>query len=268
MDEVSSEGQVEQLLTVLLPLDTFEQIRDLNLPFLEPVETLKEICLTERKLKIMPWKEYRFHGQSKSLKAFLDVFLQGNGEYDEDLVLWITDHAFVCIHSQFGTFPEEIPGAYRESGFELGLKHGEGSVRVVVCSATLQEAMLALDLLFGLRDHHFDTMSLQIRDRRCPLANHLLEKMLVQSSKRMNRFNNKNFTPGQGRILAASGTRTNIRLHDCGFEDDGAAFLEALVARDDQNAGPAKLIIDMNLPFHEDIFVLCLNHLNLVYLEL
>jgi hypothetical protein len=76
------------------------------------------------------------------------------------------------------------------------------------------------------------------------------------------------FMPGQCHILAASGTRTNVKFFDGNFRDDGAAFLEALVARDDQDAGPTKLIIAECFHFHEDIFVLCLIHLNLVYLEL
>jgi hypothetical protein len=205
------------------------------------------------------------------LKAFVDFFLLGNGQYDNNRLLWITDHAFVCS-SRYGLLPEELPGTYRYAHLELQLARG---ITLLICSSTLQEAMPALDLLFGLRDHHFDEMILRNRatgnertNRRCPLTNHLLEKMLVQSSKRMSKFYHMDFTPGQGRILAASGTRTNIELYDCNFEDDGAAFLEALVARDDQDAGHAKLVIRECLPFHEYIFVLCLKQLNRVCLEL
>jgi hypothetical protein len=44
MDLLPSNGQVEHLLPALLPFDTLEQLCELNLPFLEPVETFTEIC--------------------------------------------------------------------------------------------------------------------------------------------------------------------------------------------------------------------------------
>jgi hypothetical protein len=280
MDLLTPNRQGGKLLPVLLPFDTLELIRDLNLPFLEPVETLNEICrqeMTEKRLKRISWKEYRLHGQPKSLKAFVDFFLLGNGEYDENRVLWITENAFVCLRTQQEILPGYLPEAYREEVFDVELEHGHGqpSTTLVVCSSTLQEAMPALDFLFGLRDHHFDLMSLLFRAtgderqaRRCPLTDHLLEKMLVQNSRRMNQFCFMVFKPEQCRILATSGTRTSIELFNCNFEDDGAAFLEALAARDDRDAGPAKLSICGTLPCGGNMFVLCLHQLNLVYLEL
>jgi hypothetical protein len=77
--------------------------------------------MTAKKLKRIFWKEYRLHGQSKSLKPFVDFFLLGNGEYDKNRVLFITDHAFVCL-CQLGRLPEEIPGA---NCFEVELESGE-----------------------------------------------------------------------------------------------------------------------------------------------
>jgi hypothetical protein len=84
----------------------------------------------------------------------------------------------------------------------------------------------------------------------------------------MNEFHQMDFIPGQCRILAISGTRTNISFIACNFGDDGVAFLEALTARDDQDTGPAKLSINGNLTADEDNFVLSIDQLNLDYLEL
>jgi hypothetical protein len=169
---------------------------------------------------------------------------------------------------QHERLPGELPGARRPAHFHVELAREGRSVCLLVCSSTLQEAMPALDLLFGIRDDHFDKMKLRCCARRCPLTNCLLKKVLVQSSKRKNQFTEMTFTPGQCRILATSGTRTNIEFIGCKFEDDGVAFLEALVARDDRDTGPAKLSIWVILPCGQDVSFLCLNQLNLMYLKL
>jgi hypothetical protein len=72
MNLPTSSGQVEQLLPVLLSFDTLEQIRDLNLPFLAPVETLKEICRQEMKkdTKKNPVEGIPFTWTTKELESF------------------------------------------------------------------------------------------------------------------------------------------------------------------------------------------------------
>jgi hypothetical protein len=145
--------------------------------------------------------------------------LLGDGEYDGYRILWITDNVFVCIRTLYETMPEELPGSYREAQCSLCLWSGHRYITLVVGSSTLQEAMLSLDLLFGLRDHHYDHLHLTFRPTgnarhygSCPLTNDLSGEILVQSSKRLNQFNHMDFTPGQCRILATSGTRTNARF--------------------------------------------------------
>jgi hypothetical protein len=48
------------------------------------------------------------------------------------------------------------------------------------------------------------------------------------------------FTPHKCRILASSGTKTNIEFYWCEFQDEGAAFVEAFAARQDETSGLAK----------------------------
>jgi hypothetical protein len=120
--EESRPPSARALLPCLLPLDTLKKIRDQNLLVLEPVFTLKELWLqenTEEELEeLFPWKEYRLHGKPQSLKAFLDLFLLDNGEYDENRAICIPDSdAFVCIWR----VEEGLPGAYREGFFEVEL---------------------------------------------------------------------------------------------------------------------------------------------------
>jgi hypothetical protein len=80
-------------------LDTLKTILDQNLLVLEPVESLKQLWLQENtEEEVFPWSEYRLHGRPQSLKAFLELFLLENGEYDSNRAIWIPESdAFVCI---------------------------------------------------------------------------------------------------------------------------------------------------------------------------
>jgi hypothetical protein len=138
--------------------------------------------------------------------------------------------------------------------------------------------MSCLELLVGLNDADYSQMqihSMNFSDndgrRLCPLTNVLMEKIILQSAKRTNSFENMTFTPDQSRTLVTSGTRTDIALHRCKFEDDGAAFLEALAARADPQTGLAELTIEYSVPFAEGILVLCVHMLEcliLFYIDL
>jgi hypothetical protein len=63
------------------------------------------------------------------------------------------------------------------------------------------------------------------------------------------------FTAEQGRVLAGTGTRTDIGFDHCEFED-ADAFVETFAARRD--LGPVKLRISSRLAFHVELFVLFL----------
>jgi hypothetical protein len=134
--------------------------------------------------------------------------------------------------------------------------------------------MSCLDLLLGLHDDHYEMIGLVSREDGppiCPLTCRLLEKVLLQNAKRKNSFDYMTITPDQSRTLATSGTRIDIELSRCKFEDDGEAFLEALVERENSETGLAKLRIGNGLPFAEGILVLfrhmlkclTLNHIHL-----
>jgi hypothetical protein len=89
MDLRAYERQLS-LVPVLLTLETLEQIRDLNFPaFLEPFETLEELCRQEMtgNERTNAWIKYCLRGQLQSLKAVVDVFLLGKGGHDGDRIL-------------------------------------------------------------------------------------------------------------------------------------------------------------------------------------
>jgi hypothetical protein len=216
-----------------------------RLAFLSPVEKLKDLCLEE--FNEYTLKEYRLKKEPESLKAFVDLFFFANGKKEENLIIWITDHAFVrragCRH----------PGVYRDKRMRLCLYSSNHATDYLnIHSSTLEEAISCLDLLAGLKDTHFQGMQLSHSDtrengrRNCPLTNLLLEKILLQNPERHNRFCRMVFTAEQGRVLAVTGTRTDLGLHNCEFED-GDAFVEAFTARVD--SGPVKLRISGRLPF-------------------
>jgi hypothetical protein len=155
----------------------------------------------------------------------------------------------------------------------LWLKSGTHNFWLYIHSSTIEGAMSCLDLLVGLRDDHFEKMELHYpnissRSRLCPLTSVLLEKILQQNAKRKYSFIYTTFTPDQCRTLATSGTRTDIELERCKFQDDGEAFLEAAAAREDPHTGLAKLTIANCLPFAEGILLLFLRRHKLECLTL
>jgi hypothetical protein len=273
MDERTSPSKRARLLPCLLPLDTLQQNIDENLLVLEAVETpFKQLSLQENtEEECFPWKEYRMHGQPQSLQAFLDLFLLENGEYDKHRAIWIPESdSFVCI-KQETRVPERVPEAYRERVFEVELLSNErSSGRLSFFSATVEQAMLCLEFLFGLHDSHFEELGLSYhvpgedaRERPiCPLTNRCLEKLSLQNEKRKNMFYHMAFTPEQSRVLATSGTI--IGLFNCSFPDEGVAFVDA--AR--QHSSLAKLSLYVRLPFDDRNFVWSLDHLILEYLKL
>jgi hypothetical protein len=118
------------------------------------------------------------------------------------------------------------PGAYRNH-LIMALESVSHNLWLCIHSSTLENAMSCLELLVGLHDDHHDEMRLTHLDeygnnepQLCPLTSVLLEKILLQSAKRKNSFDRMTFTPDQSRTLATSGTRTDIELMSCLFEDD------------------------------------------------
>jgi hypothetical protein len=222
-------------------------------PLLTPIDTstLKQ-----------PWlREKKTDGQPESLKAFVDQFLKEDGRrYNCNLLIWTSENSFVRVDNQR---IEGFPGACTNRKFFLRLTSSSHILSLCIHSSNFEDAMSCIDFLVGLRDDHYKQMFIicNIPDREegppiCPLTSVLLEKMLQQNAKRKNSFFCTTFTPDQSRTLATSGTRTDIELNRCKFQDDGEAFLEALAAREDPETGLAKLTIQKSLPFAEGILVL------------
>jgi hypothetical protein len=145
-------------------------------------------------------------------------------------------------------------------------------------ASSLEESIICLDYLVGLKDTHFQQMGLSYKDhsgtRLCRFAADILEKILQNSSRRI-KFIRMIFTPDHCRILASSGTKTNIEFYECIFQDEGAAFVEASAARQDETSGPAKLCIwgddndiDEYFGFNDRNMTLFLNQCKLESLEL
>jgi hypothetical protein len=204
------------------------------------------------------------------LKAFLDLFLLENGEYDSNRAILIPDSdAFVCINQE--SLEEKVPRAYREGVFQVSLSSDNHRYQnLSVLSPTVEKAMPCLDFLFGLHDSHFQELELSYNVPEddegeppiCPLTNRCLEKLLLQNTKRDNTFYDMTFTPEHSRILATSGTI--IGLCNCSFPDGGVAFVDEA----QQHSSITKLSLYERLPFDDRNFVWCLDHLNLEYLNL
>jgi hypothetical protein len=129
-------------------------------------------------------------------------------------------------------------------------------------ASTLEEAMLCLDFLVGLNDTYFQEMELTYKYdddlQLCPFGANIVEKILQNSAQRI-RFNSMMFAPDHCRILASSGTKTDIEFYYCEFQDEGAAFVEASAARQDETSGPAKLRFDEIIPFNDRNWALFLS---------
>jgi hypothetical protein len=231
-----------------------------RLGFLSPVEKLKERCLQE--FNEYTLKEYRLQEEPESLKAFVDFFFLKNDKKEEDCIIWLTALAFVSLWSSSAS---SLPGLYQDKRIILCLSHSDRrrpTHYLGIHSSTLEEAVSCLDLLAGLKATHFQYMRLsthvpgEYRRHNCPFTNRLLEKLLLRNPERHNEFFRMVFNAEQGRVLAVTGTRTNIGFCSCVFED-GDAFVEAFAAWG--NSGPVKLRIYCKLPLNEQQFVLFLS---------
>jgi hypothetical protein len=103
--------------------------------------------------------------------------------------------------------------------------------------------------------------------RLCPFGANILETMLLNSARRIS-FKHMIFTPDHCRILASSGTKTSIEFYLCEFQDEGAAFVEASAARQDETSGPAKLRFWGSSPFNDRNWALFLSQHKLESLDL
>jgi hypothetical protein len=222
-----------------------------------PVDTLKKLCLEE--YGDYTWSESRLQRETESLKAVIDPFLSenNNDEQDETCILWVTKGSFV----RAGFSSAQLPAIYRE-WFCLWLESSDSchlrGHRLFIHSATLEEAINCLDVLVGLHDSYFQKMEIAHnvpgddgQPPICPLTDRVLEKLVLQNSKRQNKFYYMVFTAKQSRILAVAGRRTHVGFWRCRFEDDGSALMEASESRKDQELGPAMLTISRGLPFRE-----------------
>jgi hypothetical protein len=232
-----------------------------------PVEKLKQLCLDESFEYTV--KEFRWQGGTESLKAFVDLCFLENGKHDKACIVWITENAFV----RFGSISDLPSCCYRDRRFYLKLSTS-GSLpdhHLSIHSSTTEEAIAALDLLVGLQDSYFKRIQLNYFNREirpvCPLSGRHLENF-VRNANRENGFWGMIFTRDQCRTLATSGIRINIGFVWCRFEDEGIAFVEASAARENQEAGPAKLTIWTSLAFDEGNFRLFLSQHRLESLTL
>jgi hypothetical protein len=234
--------------------------------------TLKQLWLQEKTTEF-PFNEFRLNGKPESLKTFVDQFLKEDGVINFDRLIWTSKNSFVRV--SVWKLRHELPGVYQNHRFRLCLETDSRIFSLNIYSTTPEDAMSCLDFLVGLHDDHFRKMELSEhhniiaggRPRLCTLTCWLLEKVLLQSTKRKHVFRDMIFTPDQSRALATSGTKTDIELIRFEFEDDGEVFLEALATRADPQTGLVKLSIRERLPFGEGILVLLLDKLKSLSLQ-
>jgi hypothetical protein len=238
-------------------------------PALLPVDSLVRLHLQQQLGGGTFLREFRLSVQPETLKEFVDYFKKDDDTYDLNQAIWICDGAFVRVGS-LRPGGNEIPGEYNEVRYLLSLD----DCHLMIHSKTLDKAMSCLDFLFGLSDSHFETLVIRDLDAIqygrtlcCPLTNPLLEKHILQNTKRENQFSYMVFTPDQSRILATTGTRTNIGFASCKFDEE-AAFAQACAERQDEELGPKNLSFRWSLPFDEENLVASMDRLKLESLEL
>jgi hypothetical protein len=83
----------------------------------------------------------------------LDLF---SGKYD-DRIIWVTKNAFVFLR---WNHQESIPADHAEHGFDLTLTVTDKCHYLSINSSTLEESILCLDYLVGLKDIHFEKMGI------------------------------------------------------------------------------------------------------------
>jgi hypothetical protein len=186
----------------------------------------------------------------------------------EEQAIWITKNSCVRLYG------DSTAEDRRKRQFRLNVSDKIERHELSIHASTLKEAIICLDFLVGLKDTHFKEMWLTLKDggalrrpRLCPFGVDILEKILQTSARRI-RFSQMIFTPEHCRILASSGTQTNIEFVGCIFQDEGASFVESFAARQDVTSGPVKLRLSGCLPFNDRNWALFLSQLKLESLEL
>jgi hypothetical protein len=198
---------------------------------------------------------------------------------EERATIWITENSCVCFEDDHAVDSHE-----KHFRFYLTEKDEHQSQHCLsIHASTLEEAIICLDYLVGLKDTHFLQMDISFKDHEslegggygeCPFGVNILEKILQNSARRI-QFSEMVFTPDHGRILASSGTKTYICLYLCEFQDRGAAFVEAYASRQDETSGPANLFVDghdnefnSHNPFEDEDWNFFLSHQKLESLEI
>jgi hypothetical protein len=212
------------------------------------------------KLSAINHKSHHHTMASDELRTVLSPLLSR-----EQPAIWITKKSYVCFRG------DRTVEDRRKKQFRLQLSEKQQHHGLSIHSSTLEEAIICLDYLVGLKDTHFEEMALSCKNdgylHLYPFGVNVLEKMLQNSARRIV-FIFMIFTPDHCRTLATSGTKTSIGFWDCNFQDKGAAFVEASAARQDETSGPAKLKFGIYIPFNDINWALFLSQHKLDYLQL
>jgi hypothetical protein len=175
----------------------------------------------------------------------------GDGILDHAAIwIWITANSYIRLQDDFAVEDRH------EKQFILELTDTDEHEHycLSIHASTLEESIVCLEHLVGLKDTHFEDMDITYKDdeetRLCPFGANILEKIIRNSARRI-AFNRMIFTPDHCRTFASSGTKTSIEFFNCEFQDGGAAFVEASAARENQESGPAKLRFLYGLPFND-----------------
>jgi hypothetical protein len=184
----------------------------------------------------------------------------------EERAIWITENSYIRLVGD-----RSVEDRHEKQFFFSLTDTNEHYNNLSIHASTLEEAIICLDYLVGLKDTHFEEMWLSHKDasplRLCPFGAKILEKILQNSTRRVS-FNFMIFTADHCRTLATSGTKTDMQFYSCQFQDEGAAFVEASAARQDVTSGPAKLRFVNSNPFNDRNWALLLNQLKLALLGL
>jgi hypothetical protein len=186
----------------------------------------------------------------------------------EQSLIWITENSFVRFANKC------LLDSRLEAQFGLQLlRDTKKQCSLSIHASTVEEGLICLHYLVGLKDTHFQDMALSYyggrnrRNRLCPFGTNTLEKILRNSARRI-RFNSMIFTPDHCRALASWGTKTSIAFYGCEFQDGGAAFVKSSTERQDKTSGPANLSFTYTLSFYDGYLALFLRQHKLEYLGL
>jgi hypothetical protein len=250
--------------------EPFPERRSLS-AHLSSVDTLKQLLLEEETEEETPnnrFTEYRLDGQPpESLRAFVNLLgIESHDDKECDRVIWITEGSFIR-QDQYRNLIGAFPGSYRLPIYQINLIGRDHSLAMILIHAsTHRETTACLGFLFGLEDNYFKSMHFSRTygkdddDFICPLASHQLRQIL-RNTERMNTFLGMHFTPDQCRALVPNDIIANLEFHRCKFEDGGAAFVDSLTGRREENTGTT-LKISTSLPFDFENWILFLNTIN------